>query len=272
MTPAFDTLLVEVDGRIGRLTLNRPDKLNPLSTHTLRELAEAAHWFDTQRDVRVVVVSGAGRAFSAGADISSFGEDPSNDALSPRDSAETGWLMARAFEQMRAVTIAAIWGPCIGGGVVLAAVCDLRIAATDTYFSIPEVDLGIPLAWGGIPRLVRELGPAITRELVMTCRPFSADEARALGFLNRVVAAESVMAEAGQLAADLAQKSALALYASKTGVNAALEAMAPASAAWSDADSLVAALGDPESRRLGNEYLRRVRKEASGENPSDRHG
>jgi enoyl-CoA hydratase/carnithine racemase len=263
--PKFETLLVEAASSIGRLTLNRPDKLNPLSTRTLRELAEAARWFDTQRHVKVVIVSGAGRAFSAGADISGFGDPDSSDGLSARDGAETGWLMARAFEQMRAVTIAAIWGPCVGGGLVLAGVCDFRVAASDTYFSIPEVDLGIPLAWGGIPRLVRELGPAVTRELVLTCRPFSAEEAKSLGFLNRVVVAQSkvsnaVLAEAKHLAENLATKSSLVLYSSKTSINAATEAMVPAGSGWSDADSLVAALGDPESRERGREYLQRVRK------------
>jgi len=263
--PEFETLLVDAASSIGRLTLNRPDKLNPLSTLTLRELVEAARWFDTKRHVKVIIVSGAGRAFSAGADISGFGDRDSNDGLSARDGAETGWLMARAFEQMRAVTIAAIWGPCVGGGLVLAGVCDFRIAASDTYFSIPEVDIGIPLAWGGIPRLVRELGPAITRELVLTCRPFSAEEAKSLGFLNRVIAAnsatpEAVMAEANSLAENLAKKSSLVLYSTKTSINAAAEAMVPAASGWSDADSLVAALHDPESRECGREYLQRVRK------------
>ncbi|MBL4870821.1 MAG: enoyl-CoA hydratase/isomerase family protein, partial [Robiginitomaculum sp.] len=152
-----------------------------------------------------------------------------------------------------------------GGGLVLAGSCDFRIAASDTYFSIPEIDLGIPLAWGGIPRLVRELGPAVTRELVMTCRPFSADEAKTLNFLNRVVPAsentsKDVMTEANKLAESLAKKSALVLYSTKTSINAATEAMSPASASWSDADSLVTAIHDPESRACGDEYLRQVRE------------
>ena len=257
--PTFETLLVETDGEIGRLTLNRPDKLNPLSTRTLREIAEAARWFDSQRHIKVVIVSGAGRAFSAGADISSFGDAASNDGLSPRDSAETGWLMARAMEEMRAVTIAAIWGPCVGGGLVLAGSCDFRIAATDTYFSIPEVDLGIPLAWGGIPRLVREIGAALTRDLVLTCRPFTAEDALSAGFLNQAVPAADVMATAEELATSLAAKSGLVLYSTKTAINAALEAMIPASGSWSDADSLVVALGDPESKQRSAEYLAKVR-------------
>lgn len=261
--PEFETLFVKTEANIGRLTLNRPDKLNPLSTRTLREIADAARWFDTQRHIKVVIVSGSGRAFSAGADISSFGDAKSNDGLGPRDAAETGWLMARAMEEMRAVTIAAIWGPCVGGGLVFAGSCDFRIAAEDTYFSIPEIDLGIPLAWGGIPRLVREIGAALTRDLVMTCRPFTAADALNAGFLNRVVPAAEVMETAEQLATDLAGKSGLAMYATKTAINAALEAMIPASGSWSDADSLVTALGDPESRELSAQYVARVRANRS---------
>src|SRR5690606_19166115 len=102
----------------------------------------------------------------------------------PREAADAGRRAADALEAMRPVTVARIHGHCVGGAVVLAAACDLRVAAASTRFAIPEVDLGIPLAWGGIPRLVREIGPALTKELVMTCRPFGADEAKAAGLLN----------------------------------------------------------------------------------------
>ncbi|NND75333.1 MAG: enoyl-CoA hydratase/isomerase family protein, partial [Ilumatobacter sp.] len=174
----FTTLRAEVAGRIGRLTLDQPDKLNPLGTVPLREIAMAAEWFDTT-DAVVVIVTGAGRAFSSGFDLREFasGSSASDDAMSGRDQADLGRRMAEAMERMNALSIAAIKGPCVGGGVVLAGVCDLRVAADDTVFSIPEVDLGIPLAWGGIPRLVREIGPARKRELVLTCRPFDAAEA-----------------------------------------------------------------------------------------------
>ncbi len=184
--PEFDTLNVSVDGRIGRLTLNQPEKLNPLGTVPLAEIADAAAWFDTT-EASVVIVTGAGRGFSSGFDLREFAGGPNATPHDNRAQADLGRLMAEAMERMRALTIAAIKGPCVGGGVVLAGACDLRIAADDTVFSIPEVDLGIPLAWGGIPRLVREIPPAIVRELVLTCRPFDADEARSLGFVNRVV-------------------------------------------------------------------------------------
>ena len=142
---------------------------------------------------------------------------------------------------------------------MLAGCCDLRIAADDTRFSIPEVDLGIPLAWGGIPRLVREIGPALTKELVMTCRPFGPDEAFAAGFLNRVVPADEVMSQVEDLAEELCTKSALTLQATKRHVNAVAESMSNAGRNWNDADSLVAALYDPESRAAADRYLERLR-------------
>ena len=167
----FATLEVSVDGPIGRLWLNRPQRLNALSLETLTELAAAARWFDEQEAVRVVVVGGHGRAFSAGADLDGF---PVAADARVRQAADAGRLMAEALEAMRAVTVAAIQGWCVGGGLVLAAACDLRVATDTARFSIPEIDLGIPLAWGGIPRLVREIGPALTKELVITCREFYA--------------------------------------------------------------------------------------------------
>jgi enoyl-CoA hydratase/carnithine racemase len=132
----------------------------------------------------------------------------------------------------------------------------LRLAAAGTRFSIPEVDLGIPLAWGGIPRLVRELGPAITKELVLTCRPFSADEALALRFLNRVTEPDVLVDEAEGLAAELASKPTFSLRATKTHVNAVMDEIAGIGRNVNDADTLVAALRDSESRETSRAYLR----------------
>ena len=211
----FETIDVFAAGERGALTLNRPEKLNPLSSQTLREIAEAARWFDRHSLVKVVVVSGQGRSFSAGADLGAFDGNASgadgSARNSARDNADLGRLMADAVEAMNTITIARVHGHCIGGGLVLVAACDLRVAATDAYFSIPEVDLGIPLAWGGIPRLVREIGPALTKELVMTCRPFTSAEALAAGFLNRAVAAADLDHEVEDLVTQLLTKSPLTL-------------------------------------------------------------
>jgi enoyl-CoA hydratase/carnithine racemase len=248
----FDTLETRVEGALGWLTLNRPEKLNPLSAQTLGELAAAARWFDTQPGVKVVVVGGAGRSFCAGADLGTFS---GRQEVGVREAADLGRSMADALEEMRALTIARIQGWCIGGGLVLAAACDLRVAAEDARFSIPEVDLGIPLAWGGIPRLVREIGPALTKELVISCRPFEAQEARTCGFLNRVVPAARLDAEVEELARSLSDKAGHALFSTKRHVNAVTAQMVGTGRSWADADGLVTAFGDAECAEARNRYL-----------------
>lgn len=254
--PEWTTLNASVDGRIGRLTLDQPANLNPLGTVPLAEIAEAARWFDTT-DASIVIVTGAGRAFSAGFDLREFAgrSDEGEPSVDARAQADLGRRMAEAMERMRALTIAAIKGPCIGGGLVLAGVCDLRIAADDTVFAIPEVDLGIPLAWGGIPRLVREIPPAVVRELVLTCRRFDANEARSLGFVNRVVPRGDLETVVDDLAEQLAGKAPSVVAATKRQVNEALEDVAPTVGAWADADLLGAAMRDPEARAAARAYL-----------------
>ena len=191
----MSTVTVRRDGPIGEIVLSRPNKLNALDRATIEAVTDAALRFDAEiadnadrtdgagggadgadrtdgagggDAVRVVVIRGEGRSFSAGFDLldSSWAE------IGPLErSCEWGRAMADAVAQMRAVTVASIQGHCVGGGMVLAAACDLRVAAADATFKIPEVDLGVPLYWAGIPLLVREFGPAVTKELVMTGRP-----------------------------------------------------------------------------------------------------
>lgn len=252
------TGLVRDDGKVGELLLDTPSKLNPLSTATLRSIEEAARWFDVHDDLRVVVVKGAGRVFSAGASLTAF--DPAATQADPRHDSDSGWRMARAMDEMRSVTVAQIHGWCVGGGLVVASCCDLRIAADDARFSIPEIDLGIPLAWGGIPRLVREIGPAATKELVMTCRPFDAAEAVRLGFLNRAVPGEELENVVHELVSTLVSKPKLALLSTKTHVNAVTESMVNTGRSWADADGLLAGLRDPEGRASSAAYLDRVRR------------
>jgi enoyl-CoA hydratase/carnithine racemase len=248
----LSSLYVTVSGPLAHLTLNRPERLNALSRTLLAELAEAAAWLDARPTIKVAIVHGAGRSFCAGFDLDDFTTaDPD---IPTTAGAELGRLMADAITGTQALTIAAVHGWCVGGGLVLAAACDLRLAAHDARFSIPEVDLGIPLAWGGIPRLVREIGPAATKELVLTCREFGPDEALALRFLNRVVPAESLLAAAGALARTLTTKSSLTLTQTKRHVNAVAEEMGSTAGSGVDALVLAAALADPESRAAGRAY------------------
>jgi len=247
---AFETLTVEIEEGIGRLTLNQPEKLNPLGTNTLQEIVEATGWFD-KRNVPVVIISGEGRAFSSGFDLREFINGNPEGLNGPA----VGKQMADAIENMQAVAIAAVHGHCVGGGVVLVGACDLRIAATNTVFSIPEVDLGIPLAWGGIPRLVREIGPAMTRELVMTCRPFNAEEAKTIGFVNRVVTSEDLEEETLKLAKAIKKRPQSVIQTTKKQVQSAAEDLTSTQKEWIG-EILISVAGlDQDAKESAQKYL-----------------
>lgn len=156
-----------------------------------------------------------------------------------------------ALECVPQVTIGAVNGLAIGGAVVFLACLDLRLAAESAWFSIPEVDLDIPLTWNALPRLMRELGPARTKELVMTCDRFSADDALRWGFLNHVVPDADLLPRARALAAKLLAKDPMSLALTKSTSNALADAMVPASVTHSDADYLVFARLLRDERRRG---------------------
>ena len=255
----FETIRVSASGAQGALVLARPERLNALSAKAMREIAAAARWFDEQKDVRVVIVRGEGRSFCAGADLR---ESPVAEAApgagrswaERREVGQLGLRMADALEQMRAVTIAQVHGHAVGGGVVLMAACDLRVVAEGTVLSIPEIELGIPLAWGGIPRLVREIGPALTKELVMTCRRFTPEEAKAAGFVNRVVPAARLDDEVQGLARELAAKPVVPVIVTKEHVNAVTRAMSAGHTGFADGDVLLGTVFDPDSLEAARRY------------------
>ena len=251
--PQFKTLVVEVEDRVGRVTMNRPEKLNALSRELMSEIVQLGAWLKLREDIRVIVFSGAGRSFCAGFDLNDFSSASAGE--SPRQAADLGRLATNALTDVPQLTIAAVHGHCVGGGVVFVAACDLRVATTETTFTIPEVDLGIPLAWGGIPRLVREIGPALTKELVLTCRPFGADEAKSIGFINQVVAPGDLETTVTELAQNLASKTLYSLHSTKQQVNAVMEEIAGTGRSAGDADMLVYAMRDPESREATARYL-----------------
>jgi enoyl-CoA hydratase/carnithine racemase len=252
--PPMQTLRVRTDGPVGELLLNRPAKLNALSATMLDELVGAAAWLDAQDEVKAVVIRGAGRAFTGGADLDAVGA-PDGDAVSRRAALDRGRRAIESIAAMRSITVAAIHGHCVGGGVVLATACDLRIAAAGTRFSIPEVDLGIPLTWSGIPRLVRELGPAVTKDVVLTCRTFDAHEAQAIRLVNRVVALAELEAEALAIAKKLASQPAYSLTLTKLHVNAVAEESGSTAQSFREPELLAEALRDEESLQAMARYL-----------------
>jgi len=202
----METLLIERDAALPGLTtitLNRPEKLNAINVTVHQELQQVCRELQDDYDTRVVIVTGAGRAFSSGAEITSRQEGrPAND-LDRRLRVGMGNRTCALLESLDQVTIGAINGLTIGGGVVFASCLDIRLAAESAWFSIPEVDIELPLTWGALPRLMRELGPARTKELVMTCDRFTSAQALEWGFVNHVYPDDQLLPEARALAGKL---------------------------------------------------------------------
>lgn len=240
--PGFRALRLEVDDRVANLTLHRPEVLNSVSVELLDEVVEACTWLAAQPAVRVVVVAGTGRTFSAGTDLMSLAA-LRGDPPAARSAASAGARAATALERLEAITVAAIHGRCVGGGLALALACDLRVAGDAARFSLPEVDLGLPVAGGGLARLLRDVPPVVVRDLVLSCREFSAAEAERFGIVSRVVASDHLDAEVATLAADLASKPPLPVRATLDAVAVATGAGSPVG--WADADTLLAAVRDP---------------------------
>ena len=255
----YSTMNATVSGAIGHLVLNRPERLNAINDAVMSEMLEAVSWLDSHRELRVVIFKGAGRAFCAGADLKSLpGAETRVESgaswIGRRKAGLIGTRLCEAIEQMQAVTIAQVHGAAVGGGVLLMASCDLRIVAQGTVMFIPEVDLGAPYSWGAIPRMVREIGPAVTKELVMTCRRFTPEEAKEWRWINRVVALDRLEGEVEELARELAAKLVVPLLITKDHVNAIARVTGAGMTSYADGDIARGLAADQEAHAAVNEY------------------
>jgi len=202
-------LLVERDGPVARVTVNRPSVLNAMSSQTLDELQQTMLAFGRDEAVRVVVITGAGeKAFVAGADINELAQQS---PTSGRDHAVRGQQVFDLVEHLGKPTIAAINGYALGGGCELAMACTIRIAADTAKLGQPEINLGLIPGYGGTQRLARLIGPGPALELLLTGQQISAQEAHRLGLVNRVVPAADLDAEVRALACLLASKPPIAV-------------------------------------------------------------
>ena len=247
-------LRVEIEEGVCRAVLDEPDKLNPLSPEVLADLEDLVWQLEDDAETRVVVFSGAGRAFSAGADLRPSGDPPSPTWAGRRREAGRWQRVLDALERVPQVTVASLHGRVIGGAVVLATTCDLRIAADDALFSIPELALGIPLTWAGLPRLVREIGLPRTRDLVMTGRVVDATGALEWGLVTRLVGAELLALATDDLVDELLAMPDAPLRMTREALAATGRQGMPA--AWADADLLAWSLTEPESREAARSYRR----------------
>ncbi len=256
----YKHLTVTKSGTIGRLHLSRPEVRNAFNNDLIAEIEAATLWFDRQAEVKVVIVSGEGKSFCSGFDLKQF--TSLADPAVVRATVDAGRRMAQTVSRMRAITIAAVQGHCVGGGVVLMAACDFRIAAHSAQLSLPETDIGIPLAWGGVPALVREGGALFAAEFILTCRAVGAEEALRRGMVNDAVADEELSTRVDALAQSLTRHSALVLETTKSQLVAAKQSLLPDVYSFTDAHALHSALVDSASRQARSNYLEQRQKTA----------
>jgi enoyl-CoA hydratase/carnithine racemase len=219
------TFLLTKDAAVATLTFNRPEKRNPLNIEVLLEMEELLHTVRDDQAIRVLVLTGSGNSFCAGADLSAVKgiTDPQErQRMFHAQGMRRTSLTARAatlLHGLEQVTIAAINGYAIGGGWVMALACDFRIAVEQAEFWFPEVDLGVPLVPEGCQLLIDTVGPARAKEMILTCRRYKAAELQQMGMIHQVVPAMPFHETVTALAQNLAGKNQEAVGWSKATVN-----------------------------------------------------
>ena len=211
----------EYKGAVCVVTIDRPKALNALNLDVLRELHDVMEDLDNNREVRAIIVTGAGeKAFVAGADIGAMS------AMTPEEALEFAKLGHRTMDRISAMkkpTIAAVNGFALGGGCELAMSCDIRIASEKARMGIPEVTLGVIPGFGGTQRLSRLVGLGMAMELLATGRQCKADECEKIGLVNRVVSPDQLMDTCMALAETIAANSATAIALGKQSIAAGIE-------------------------------------------------
>ena len=218
MTEQYETILVERDGRVGIITLNRPTALNALNTEVMNEVTTAAKEFDDDPGIGAIVLTGSEKAFAAGADIKEMADLSFAEVFDADFFAKWG-----EFAGTRTPTIAAVAGYALGGGCELAMMCDVLIAADTAKFGQPEIKLGVLPGMGGSQRLTRAVGKAKAMDLILTGRNMDAEEAERAGLVSRVVPAADLLTEAKAVAATIASMSRSAARMAKEAVDRAFE-------------------------------------------------
>lgn len=218
---AFDNLLLERDGAVATVTINRPRVLNALNGQTLDELLQVMLELKSDASIRVVVITGAGdRAFVAGADINELAQQT---PIAGRERARAGQRIFDTIENLGKPVIAAINGFALGGGCELAMACTLRVAADTAKLGQPEINLGLLPGYSATQRLPRLVGKGRALELMLTGGQIDAAEAFRIGLVNKVVPAADLLAEVRTLASALATKAPVATAFILDAVNQGLE-------------------------------------------------
>lgn len=218
-TEQLKNIIIEHNGHIGNIKINRPAQLNALNMETLVELERAIGELDRSADIRAIIITGEGdKAFISGADIAAMSQMNAAEAAA---FVEQGHRTMNALESCSKPIIAAVNGYCFGGGLEFALACDVIYAAESALLGLPEVTLGLFPGWGGTQRLTHLIGRARAKEIILTGRRYSADEAWKLGIVNRVCTKEGLLREAHETAALIAQNGPVAVSLAKGLINIA---------------------------------------------------
>jgi enoyl-CoA hydratase len=218
----YETILIDRDGAIATIVLNRPKALNALNATVLAELVRAFDELESDASVRAVIITGSGdKAFAAGADIAEL--NALGDRPAATSKAKDGHKITAKIEHSRLPVIMAINGFALGGGLELAMAGDIRIAASTAKVGQPEVNLGIIAGFGGSQRLPRLVGQGMASYLLLSGEMISADEAKQANLIEKVVPPEQLLAEAKRLAGVIASKAPLAIAATKRAIHKGLQ-------------------------------------------------
>lgn len=250
-------LNVEQRNRLAIVRMNRPERRNAMSVDFMLELTRCAQDIAADASIDAVILTGGPAWFSAGADLK---DDKRWEALGKslteaRDIAGVGYRMARAWEEMPQISIAAIEGYAIGGGLALALACDWRVIADNAFVSLPEIGLGLPLTWGTIPRLVALGGPAMAKRLTILCERVSAQEAAVMRLVDYLCPAAGALERARQIAAQVLEQPRAVVRMSKETANATAFALAHI-ASYAGADQFTLAAASDESRAARARFRR----------------
>lgn len=240
---------IERQDRVGIVRFDRGTRANPMSAEALRQLTAAARSFENDATVSAVVLTGTAENFSMGADL----KDPEREIMKQRPMAErrlamqAGGKMCRAWEEIEALTIVAIEGWCVGGGAAISVACDLRVASRSAMFYVPEIERGMNLSWGAVPRITHLVGPAKAKRIIILSEKIPAATAQDWGLVDQLSEPGSALTDALALAHRAASMPPVQLRMIKQAVNASAGALdRAASHADFDQFALAALSGDFE--------------------------
>lgn len=217
----MENVILEKQGHVSIITINREKALNALSTAVLKDLEEAVNTVEVDKDTYCAVITGAGsKSFVAGADIAEMKDKTVEEAA---EYGAYGNKIFRMIETMHCPVIAAVNGFALGGGCELAMSCDIRVASENAVFGQPEVGLGITPGFGGTQRLARLVPAGIAKEMIFTARNIKADKALAIGLVNNVVPAEELMPTVLKMANGIAKNAPIAVAYAKKAINNGLQ-------------------------------------------------